>query len=69
MTNDEILSTYLTGHSRADCYRAGFRSAVSVVLNWGFATGDIDVQLMRHLETLTKPLQNTNETQTEQDTD
>jgi len=65
----EILERYLVGTTSAEAYRQGFRSAVSVVLNWGFATGDIDIQLMRHLETLTKPLQTPNETRTEQDTD
>ncbi len=69
MTNDEILRAYLHGTSRADSYREGFNCGIRAAMNWGFSTGDIPGRLMEHLDTLTKPLQPPNETQTKQDTD
>lgn len=69
MTHDEILSMYLIGRSRADCYRQGFHCGIQAAMNWGFSTGDVSGQLMHHLDSLTKPLHPPNETQTKQDTD
>jgi len=64
----EILETYLSGTSAAEAYRRGFNCGIRAAMNWGFSTGDVSGQLMEHLDTLTKPLQTPNETQTEQDT-
>lgn len=65
----KILETYLIGTPRAEAYRQGFNCAIRAAMNWGFSTGDVSGQLMEHLDSLTKPLQTPNETQTEQDTD
>lgn len=65
----EILETYLRGMTNAEAYRRGFNCAIRAAMNWGFSTGDVSGQLMVHLDSLTKPLPDPNETQTKQDTD
>ena len=69
MTKEEILSTYLIGTSRADCYRRGFRCGIHAAMNWGFSTGDVSGQLMEHLDSLTKPLHPPAEPHPERDAD
>ena len=65
----EILDNYLIGTTPAEAYRQGFNCAIRAAMNWGFSTGDVSGQLMRHLDSLTEPIHPPDKAQPERDAD